>query len=95
MQLSVTDTYANQTFSSLGLNPGTYTYTWGTGGPDHTLPVQVGTVPEPSTALVAAAGMLAGLATWARRCRRQGVTFLAPSNPARDVPRDAFHAQAV
>jgi hypothetical protein len=105
MQLSATDTYANQTFSSLGLNPGTYTYTWGTGGRDHTLTVQVGTVPEPSTALVAAAGILVGLAMWARRCRRQGVTFHAwntrstpapaPSNPARDVPRDAFHAQAV
>jgi hypothetical protein len=29
-------------------------------------------VPEPSTALMAAAGMLAGVAVWARRRRRQG-----------------------
>jgi hypothetical protein len=67
--LSATDTFSGKTFSSLGLTPGTYTYTWGTGGPDHTLTVQIGPVPEPSSALVAGFGALAGLGAWARRRR--------------------------
>jgi hypothetical protein len=58
--LSATDTYFGQTFSSLGLTPGTYTWTWGTGANADSLTVQIGTaaavVPEPSTAIVAAFG---------------------------------------
>jgi hypothetical protein len=45
--LSDTATFSNATFGSLGFTPGTYTYTWGTGGNADSLTVT--TVPEPST----------------------------------------------
>ena len=49
--LSETSTYLGASFASLGLTPGSYVYTWGTG--DHadtfTLNVVAGSVPEPST----------------------------------------------
>jgi PEP-CTERM motif len=47
--LSATDTFANQTLSSLGLTPGTYVYTYDTGLAADSLTVQIGAVPEPST----------------------------------------------
>jgi PEP-CTERM motif len=66
--LSATDTYANATFSSLGLTPGTYIYTL----PNDTLMVQIG-VPEPSTLVSAAVAVLAGVGIlWRRRRRRAG-----------------------
>jgi hypothetical protein len=44
--LSDTATYDNQTFSSLGVNPGVYERTWGSGtNQNFTLDI----VPEPST----------------------------------------------
>ncbi|HEY1756538.1 MAG TPA: PEP-CTERM sorting domain-containing protein [Bryobacteraceae bacterium] len=48
--LSGTDTWDDTTLAGLGLTPGTYTYTWGTGA-DGSFTVDVGTasVPEPST----------------------------------------------
>ncbi len=52
--LSDTGVFDNATLSSLGMTTGTYTYTWGTGGLDHTLTVQIGlagskvTRPSPS-----------------------------------------------
>ena len=58
--LSETSTYLGASFASLGLNPGSYVYSWGTG--DHadtfTLNVVAGSVPEPSTWAM----MLLGLA---------------------------------
>jgi len=45
--LSNNSTYANSTFSSLGLVPGQYVYTWGTGSSADSLTVII--VPEPST----------------------------------------------
>ena len=48
--LSDTATYAGQTFSSLGVTPGVYESTWGTGtNQNFTLDVVAGAVPEPST----------------------------------------------
>jgi hypothetical protein len=50
--LSATDTWSNATLNSLGLTPGTYVYTWGTGPDADSLTVQIGAVaavPEPST----------------------------------------------
>lgn len=65
--LSATDTYANATFSSLGLTPGTYIYTL----PNDTLTVNV--VPEPSTLVSATVAVLAGVGVlWRRRRRRAG-----------------------
>jgi hypothetical protein len=73
--LTATDTYANQTFSSLGLTPGTYTWTWGTRAHADSLTVQIGpaaAVPEPSTALVAVFGAVAFIAYgWSRHRRAQ------------------------
>jgi hypothetical protein len=70
--LSATDTYANQTFSSLGLTPGIYNYTL----PSDTLTVEIGAaVPEPSTLALAGIGglVLAGYA-WRRRRARVRTT---------------------
>jgi hypothetical protein len=62
--LSATDTYANQTFSSLGLTPGTYTYTWSS----DSLTVQI--VPEPASIVQVGIGGLMGLVYYAWRRRR-------------------------
>lgn len=64
--LSDTSTWANQTFSSLGVTPGTYTWTWGTGASADSLTLNAIVVPEPaSTALLGLAGL-----TLLSRCRR-------------------------
>jgi hypothetical protein len=69
--LSGTDTYDNQTLSSLGLTPGTHTYTFA----DNNITVQISSaaaVPEPSTAVVAVFGAVAFLSYgWSRRRRAQ------------------------
>jgi hypothetical protein len=53
--LSDTSTYNNQTFSSLGVTPGTYEWTWGNGA-DQNFTLQ--TVPEPRVPLILAVGVL-------------------------------------
>jgi hypothetical protein len=64
--LSGTDTFANSTFSSLGLTPGTYIYTL----PNDTIMVEIGAVvPEPSTLALAGIGVLT-LAGYTWRPRR-------------------------
>jgi PEP-CTERM motif len=70
--LSATDTYSGETFSSLGLTPGTYTWTWGTGANADSLTVNIGasSVPEPSSLLLALGGLgTVALAAVARRRR--------------------------
>jgi PEP-CTERM motif len=49
--LSNTSTYLNASFASLGMTPGTYVYSWGTGEHADTFTVIVGAgaIPEPST----------------------------------------------
>jgi hypothetical protein len=65
--LSSTSTFADQTFDSLGLTPGTYLYSWGQGAADSTFTVQIDSV-DPVESVVAApeaatwAMMLAGFA---------------------------------
>jgi hypothetical protein len=46
-----TSTYAGQSFSSLGVTPGSYVWTWGSGAhaDSFTLDIVAGTVPEPSS----------------------------------------------
>jgi hypothetical protein len=68
-ELSATDTYSGQTFSSIGLTPGTYTWTWGTGANADYLTVQIETavaVPEPSSAVLASIGAVAAFLVYSR-----------------------------
>ena len=46
--LSDSSTYNSATFASLGVTPGTYTWTWGTGLPNQNFTLQIGPVPGPS-----------------------------------------------
>jgi hypothetical protein len=48
--------FMGQTLSSLGLNPGTYNYTWGTGLTADSLTVTVAAVPEPASIWFAVIG---------------------------------------
>jgi hypothetical protein len=70
--LSGSSTYANATFSSLGLTPGTYQWTWGSGDTAGSVTLQIG-VPEPSTAILALSGAVAFIIAygWSRRRRAQ------------------------
>ena len=67
--LSNTSTYSDKTIAGLGLTPGTYTWTWGTGPTADSFQLQVeAATPEPATfglLTFAAAGML--LAGYRRR----------------------------
>ena len=67
--LSAMDTYTGQSFSSLGLTPGTYTYTWSS----DFLTVQIGptSVPEPSAAILAGIGAVSVVAGVLVRKRRE------------------------
>lgn len=67
--LSQSSTYAAQTLASLGMSPGTYTWSWGSGDTADSFELDVITPsPEPGSALLLAAGVGA-LA--ARRPRRR------------------------
>lgn len=70
--LSGTSTFANVSFASIGLTPGTYTYSWGSGRTADSITVNIGNVaavPEPGTMWpVALSGF--GLWAWAARKRR-------------------------
>src|SRR5215470_15379224 len=46
--LSDSSTYNSATFASLGVTPGTYVWTWGTGLPNQNFTLQIGPVPGPS-----------------------------------------------
>jgi hypothetical protein len=74
-QLMGTATFSGTTISTLGLNKGTYVYTWGSGSAADSLTVRIGTVsavPEPSTAIAAVFGAVAFVGYgWSRRRRDQ------------------------
>lgn len=74
--LSATNTYASTTILGLGLTPGTYSSTWGTGPTADFFTVQIGVtaIPEPSP--LALAGVAVGMAdvvAWRRRAGRTAV----------------------
>jgi PEP-CTERM motif len=62
-----TDTWDNQTFATLGIDPGTYTFTLGSPGAD-TFTVNIGPVPEPASLSLFALGAAAML-LWRSRTR--------------------------
>jgi hypothetical protein len=62
--LSGSATYAGTDFATLGMDLGTYTWTWGSGGTADSFTLNV--VPEPSTATLTALGLI-GLAARRRR----------------------------
>ncbi len=70
-QLNTSATWDGATFSSLGLNPGTYTDTWGSGSTADSVTIQVGasSVPEPATIWLLAMGAAASFAVHARFAR--------------------------
>jgi len=75
--LSGTDTYSGQTFSSLGLTPGTYKWTWGTGVNADSLTVDIiapsSVVPEPCTLTLAGIAAASGLGYFGWRRRKLAV----------------------
>jgi PEP-CTERM motif len=69
--LSGSMTLDNTTIAGMGMTSGTYTWTWGTGADADSLTVNIASVPEPSTLVLAGAALLAGLGTWVRRRGRR------------------------
>jgi hypothetical protein len=60
-QLNGTSTFANQTFASLGMTPGTYLWSWGPAAQDDTFTLSIvgaSAVPEPSSLVTALIGVV-------------------------------------
>lgn len=61
-------TWDNATFSSLGVTPGTYTWTWDQGANSYVLDIESSApVPEPSSLMLVSIGLIAGLGFGRRR----------------------------
>jgi len=58
--------WAGRSFSSLGITPGSYVWTWGAGATTDSFVLQIGAVPEPMSAALLGAGWL-GLGLARRR----------------------------
>ena len=74
--LSDTATYDNATFTSLGVTPGTYEWTWGSGATADSFTLQIGAVPAPPIGrglpvLLAVGGLLFGAKLLERGKRRK------------------------
>jgi len=70
--LSGSATWNNATFASLGVTPGTYKWTWGTGLPNQNFTLQIGpaTVPDSGSTVSLLGCALLGLATLRRKLAR-------------------------
>jgi VPDSG-CTERM motif len=69
--LSDTSTFNNATFASLGITPGTYTWTWGTGQHADSFTLQIGpaSVPDAGSTLPLLSFALLGLVALRRKLR--------------------------
>ena len=68
--LSAIDTFDNATFTSLGLVPGTYGFSFGSGVHVDTVTVHIGAVPEPATWTMMILGFLGlGFVTYRRKSK--------------------------
>ena len=67
--LASTNTWANQSFASLGLTPGTYTWTWGSGAHADRFILQIGpaSVLETRSTLMLLSAAVGTLATLRRK----------------------------
>ena len=74
--LSASATFAGATLASLGISPGTYVYSWGSGlnADTFTIDVERGAVPEPSTWAMMGLGF-AALGFVSYRARRSAVSI--------------------
>jgi len=64
--LSGSSTFAGQTFATLGITPGSYEWTWGSGASADSYTLNVGAVPVPAAVWLFGSGLL-GLVGMARR----------------------------
>jgi hypothetical protein len=65
--LSDTSTYDGATFASLGVTPGVYKWTWGSGTNADSFKLDIVAVPEPSTWIMMLAGFAGlGLVAWSK-----------------------------
>lgn len=76
--LSASNTFLGHSFASLGLVPGTYVWTWGSGVHADSLTIRIGAVPvpEPSSILLIGTALAAGVAA---RKRAKGNRLTARS----------------
>ena len=69
--LSGTATFVNASFASLGMTPGTYVWTWGSGVNADSFTLNIGSVvPEPSSLTLMGIAVLCGLCSQIRRRKR-------------------------
>ena len=71
------NTYIGQTFSSLGITPGSYIITWGSGPTADQITLNIGgvaVIPEPSTYIGVAGFGLIGVFLWRRRRARKAAS---------------------
>jgi hypothetical protein len=70
-ELTAADTYNDQSLLTLGLTPGTYTWTWGTGSHADFFTLLI--VPEPSSVVLASIGAVGAFLAygWSRHRRQQ------------------------
>jgi hypothetical protein len=68
--LSNSSVYLNSTFASLGMTPGIYVYTWGSGEHADTFTIDIASAPEPSTWAMMLAGF-AGIGFLSHRASRK------------------------
>ena len=67
--LGSTATWSNTTLANLGADPGTYVWSWGSGGTADSVTLNINAVPEPSTLTLLGLAGAGGLLAWRRRRR--------------------------